>query len=157
MKKLCMSLILITALLGCTLGLCACTNEDSSPLNGTWQFYGVVEHGDECIEDNIIKGDELKAVYGTDGKSNSNLIIDDNGIKGMFDNIDGTEVSNMEIISEKQFRQKITFTIVDGKKLKEPIVQDMQFTLNDGYLFVEASFANLESSPDNINVYKRDK
>ena len=137
------------------IALCACAAEDSGSMNGTWQFCGVVERGDECIVGNIVKGDEFRAKYGSDASMNSRLEIDDYGVKGCFENVPGTEVGDKEAISESQFRQKITITAIDGESLKEPVVEEMLFTLKDGYLFVETTSSDSEYDLDNVNVYQK--
>ena len=137
------------------IALCACAAEDSGSMNGTWQFCGVVEQGDECIVDNIVKGDEFRAKYGSDASMNSHLEIDDDGVKGCFENVPGTEVGDKEAISESQFRQKITITAIDGESMKEPVVEEMFFTLKDGYLFVETTSSDSEYDLDNVNVYQK--
>ena len=137
------------------IALCACAAGDSSSMNGTWQFCGVVEQCDECIVDNIVKGDEFRAKYGSDASMNSRLEIDDDGVKGCFENVPGTEVGDKEAISESQFRQKITITAIDGESLKEPVVEEMLFTLKDGYLFVETTSSDSEYDLDNVNVYQK--
>lgn len=137
------------------IALCACAAEDSGSMDGTWQFCGVVEQGDECIVGNIVKGDEFRAKYGSDASMNSRLEIDDDGVKGCFENVPGTEVGDKEAISESQFRQKITITAIDGESLKEPVVEEMLFTLKDGYLFVEVTSSDSEYDLDNVNVYQK--
>lgn len=137
------------------IALCACAAGDSGLMNGTWQFCGVVEQGDEYIVDNIIKGDEFRAKYGSDASMNSRLEIDDDGVKGCFENVPGTEVGDKEAISESQFRQKITITAIDGESLQEPVVEEMLFTLKDGYLFVETTSSDSEYDLDNVNVYQK--
>lgn len=151
MKWICVSLIIAMF----AIALCACAAEDSGSMNGTWQFCGVVERGDECIVGNIVKGDEFRAKYGSDASMNSRLEIDDYGVKGCFENVPGTEVGDKEAISESQFRQKITITAIDGESLKEPVVEEMLFTLKDGYLFVETTSSDSEYDLDNVNVYQK--
>ena len=151
MKWICVSLIIAIF----AIALCACATEDSGSMDGAWQFCGVVEQGDECIVDNIIKGDEFRAKYGSNASMNSRLEIDDDGVKSMFKGVPGTEVGDKEVISESQFRQKITITAIDGESLKEPVVEEMFFTLKDGYLFVEVTSSDSEYNLDNVNVYQK--
>lgn len=157
MPKICRTILITLCAIVIAIGSTACKNNesDSNAMYGDWQFCGVVEKGAEYAEENIITGDEFLDAFGADEMPDSGVSVDKEGIKGIFDNVPGTEVGEVEQINDTQFRQPVKIKMMDGKKLDELVEIDIYVTLKGKYLFVESTYVEDEYDSDNVNVYKR--
>lgn len=157
MKSKHIFVLLSTLLL--VVGMCSCSqSDDSKTIFGEWSFCGIAEKESEYCKDSIIMGEELLNDYGVSVLPEMTIKITENGAKGLFDKVPGTEVGEVEWINDDQLRQPIAISVLDGETLDEPLMMDVYYTMKDGYLFVEEIFRNdSEDEPfeSDISVYKK--
>ena len=164
-QKLLIALCVVTLVSTLTLST-ACSNRSEDPMLGTWQFYGVMESGNlsdyEAVkEKDIITGEDFQTTFGAEVPDNT-ITLTDKGVKEYLD-LDGkgSQVTGWERLNDHQYRMTVTITQLVGEQpLKEPIEQQIYYTLAKGYLFQEYSPVDAESLDSeyenyNINVYTR--
>ena len=122
-------------------------------LFGKWVCCGIVEEGNELIEENIISGEQLEEQFGAD-VTESEMVIGKYGIEG-YSEVPGSECSELEKTSDNEYEWQLRISILDGESLDEPITETYHFILNNGYLFVTAEFDSNNYDTGNPLVYKR--
>lgn len=140
--------------------LVGCAGSNENKIIGDWKFYGVVENDgtdysadDYSISDALVGKDYLET-YGLDEMPKSDITLTEKGLE-TYANIPGSEIESTEMISDNQMHQRVKITVLDGKKVKEPLYVDSYFTLVDRYLFVKEECSDSSYTSGNINVYKR--
>ena len=155
------ALVIAVVMLACMTAACGDAADKGDSMFGTWKLYGVVEAGtdiEKVSEEDIITGKEYRSNFGVE-VPNETITLTADGIKEMND-VPGTEVESWEKTNNHQYKLKIKLIELSGGEApKEPMEQEMTFTLHEGLLFVETKDIPEDVDDDattNINVYKRD-
>lgn len=124
-------------------------------LYGTWELCGFVEEGKQISKKNILGEKEYKERF--DHKiPDSKITLDEKGIVEMED-VPGEKREQLKRLGKNRYLQTVTITIIDKKKLDEPLIEYTKYTLKDGYLFSEITYSDKIYNGGNINVYKKIK
>ena len=141
--------------------LTGCSGTNDNNLLGDWEFYGVVisdatdySEDDYSMSDALV-GKDFLDTYDLDEMPEANITLTEKGLKEVYEKIPGCEIISVEMVSKNQMHQRVKVTVIDGKRVNEPIYIDTYFTLVDGYLFEKNEYSDSSYDDGDINIYKR--
>lgn len=154
-------LVLIISILILLFTGCSANDIDDTTILGAWEYYGIVEnsetgYGEEAYSmEHALVGNALIEEYGLDSLPETVFTVTKEGVKELYADIPGSDLESVEMISDRQMKQRIKITMIGEEKLNNPLYADIQFTLVDGYLFVKTIYSDNEFSGGNVNIFKR--